>query len=60
MSAQFDDGGAKGLLLNSLSVYGSCKLVFDSAEIPTKYKKGHSITNSCETINLFSMRGELK
>ena len=58
MSAQFDEGGAKGLLLNSLSVYGGCKLVFDSSEIPTKYRKLNSGPNSCETINLFSIRGQ--
>ncbi|EAL61389.1 hypothetical protein DDB_G0292066 [Dictyostelium discoideum AX4] len=29
-SAAFDEGGAKGLLLNNLSIYGDCKLVFDS------------------------------
>ncbi|GAM25482.1 hypothetical protein SAMD00019534_086570 [Acytostelium subglobosum LB1] len=29
-SAAFDEGGAKGLLLNKLSIYGDCKLVFDS------------------------------
>lgn len=32
-SAEFDEGGAKGLLLNHLSVYGNkCKLIFDSAD----------------------------
>ncbi|GMH07163.1 hypothetical protein Nepgr_009003 [Nepenthes gracilis] len=35
-SAQFDEGGAKGLLLNNLGVYGSCKVLFDSFEIPGK------------------------
>ncbi|EGC39817.1 hypothetical protein DICPUDRAFT_96447 [Dictyostelium purpureum] len=29
-TAAFDEGGAKGLLLNNLSIYGDCKLVFDS------------------------------
>eukprot|EP01133_Synstelium_polycarpum_P019976 gene19976-23938_t len=29
-SASFDEGGARGLLLNKLSVDGSCKLIFDS------------------------------
>eukprot|EP00808_Paulinella_micropora_P031046 g83164.t1 len=32
MSASFDEGGAHGLLLNSLLVYNGCKLPFDSAE----------------------------
>ncbi|KAL8153041.1 hypothetical protein V2J09_010801 [Rumex salicifolius] len=35
-SAQFDEGGAKGLLLNNLGVYGSCKVLFDSSEVPGK------------------------
>ncbi|KAL9262018.1 Condensin complex subunit 2-like protein [Drosera capensis] len=35
-SAQFDEGGAKGLLLNNLGVYGSCRVLFDSSEIPEK------------------------
>lgn len=32
MSAEFDEGGANGLLLNHLSVYGDCRLVFDSSD----------------------------
>uniref|UniRef100_A0A6N2MC00 Condensin complex subunit 2 n=1 Tax=Salix viminalis TaxID=40686 RepID=A0A6N2MC00_SALVM len=28
-SAQFDEGGAKGLLLNNLGVYGGCRVLFD-------------------------------
>ncbi|GAB2274927.1 hypothetical protein Dimus_009696 [Dionaea muscipula] len=35
-SAQFDEGGAKGLLLNNLGVYGSCRVLFDSSEIPAE------------------------
>ncbi|KAF5188343.1 Condensin complex subunit [Thalictrum thalictroides] len=35
-SAQFDEGGAKGLLLNNLGVYGGCWVVFDSFEVPGK------------------------
>ncbi|XP_059661098.1 condensin complex subunit 2 [Cornus florida] len=35
-SAQFDEGGAKGLLLNNLGVYGSCRVLFDSLEVPGK------------------------
>ena len=37
MSAEFDEGGAKGLLLNHLNVYGNrCKLIFDSADATAK------------------------
>ncbi|XP_065016320.1 condensin complex subunit 2-like isoform X1 [Musa acuminata AAA Group] len=35
-SAQFDEGGAKGLLLNNLGVYGGCRVLFDSFEYPEK------------------------
>ncbi|CAK9163912.1 unnamed protein product [Ilex paraguariensis] len=35
-SAQFDEGGAKGLLLNNLGVYGGCRVLFDSLEVPRK------------------------
>ncbi|OIT03480.1 PREDICTED: condensin complex subunit 2 [Nicotiana attenuata] len=35
-SAQFDEGGAKGLLLNNLGIYGTCSVLFDSCEIPGK------------------------
>ncbi|KAJ8557253.1 hypothetical protein K7X08_002878 [Anisodus acutangulus] len=35
-SAQFDEGGAKGLLLNNLGIYGNCRVLFDSFEIPGK------------------------
>lgn len=43
-SAQFDEGGAKGLLLNNLGVYGGCRVLFDSLETP-----GNSMT--CATQN---------
>ncbi|XP_065876406.1 condensin complex subunit 2 [Euphorbia lathyris] len=43
-SAQFDEGGAKGLLLNNLGVYGGCQVLFDSQEIPGKF-------TSCENQN---------
>ncbi|XP_044503217.1 condensin complex subunit 2-like isoform X2 [Mangifera indica] len=35
-SAQFDEGGAKGLLLNNLGVYAGCRVLFDSQEVPMK------------------------
>ncbi|KYR00563.1 hypothetical protein DLAC_02579 [Tieghemostelium lacteum] len=31
-SAAFDEGGARGLLLNHLSIYDDCRLVFDSLD----------------------------
>ena len=33
-SAQFDEGGARGLLMNALSVHRGCDVVFDSDEVP--------------------------
>lgn len=56
MSAQFDEGGAKGLLLNSLSVYSGCKLVFDSSDVPTRYVKSNSRSNASTTIDLSTMK----
>ena len=35
-SAQFDEGGAHGLLLNNLSVYQGCSIVFDSMDVPDR------------------------
>ncbi|KAF9612304.1 hypothetical protein IFM89_038874 [Coptis chinensis] len=45
-SAQFDEGGAKGLLLNNLGVYGGCRVVFDSFEVPGK-SLGFSSNKKC-------------
>ncbi len=33
-SAQFDEGGAAGLLMNTLAVHRGCDTVFDSGEVP--------------------------
>jgi len=59
-SAQFDEGGAKGLLLNTLSVYQGCEIVFDSWEVPEKSmlvqtKNDHERHAS---INLSFMKGK--
>lgn len=35
-SALFDEGGARGLLLNNLGIYGGCRVLFDSLEVPAK------------------------
>lgn len=32
MSKMFDDGGARGMLLNNLGLYNGCQLLFDSME----------------------------
>lgn len=33
-SAQIGEGGAKGLLLNNLGIYGGCWVHFDSLDVP--------------------------
>lgn len=53
-SAQFDEGGARGLLLNTLGVYNDCRIMFDSWDIPGKNMKSGFTQNreSFETINV--------
>nr|XP_011461065.1 PREDICTED: condensin complex subunit 2-like [Fragaria vesca subsp. vesca] len=51
-SAQFDEGGAKGLLLNNLGVYGRCQVLFDSSEVPGKCRSYPSKRNSLDLIDL--------
>ncbi|CAH2059784.1 unnamed protein product [Thlaspi arvense] len=51
-SAQFDEGGAKGLLLNNLGVYGGCQVLFDSQEIPGKLVSSANQQDKSETIDL--------
>ena len=35
--ALVNEGGATGLLLNNLGVYGWCRVLFDSLEVPGKF-----------------------
>lgn len=56
-SAQFDEGGAKGLLLNNLGVYGGCQVLFDSQEIPGKLVSSANQHDKSETIDLSSAKG---
>ncbi|KAM6572607.1 hypothetical protein CsatA_016687 [Cannabis sativa] len=51
-SAQFDEGGAKGLLMNNLSVYGGCKVLFDSLEVPGKCITCDNQQDKANTIDL--------
>ncbi|KAI3457351.1 hypothetical protein Pfo_014014 [Paulownia fortunei] len=51
-SAQFDEGGAKGLLLNNLGVYANCRVLFDSLEVPGKCLSPVSQCEGEETIDL--------
>ncbi|XWS36770.1 hypothetical protein CRYUN_Cryun20dG0114300 [Craigia yunnanensis] len=56
-SAQFDEGGAKGLLLNNLGVYAGCRVFFDSFEVPGKEMPCSNQHDISETIDL-SFAGE--
>ncbi|XVF03803.1 hypothetical protein REPUB_Repub05bG0024400 [Reevesia pubescens] len=51
-SSQFDEGGAKGLLLNNLGVYEGCRVLFDSFEIPGKCKSGLLQNNNLDMIDI--------
>ncbi|PRQ31947.1 putative condensin complex subunit 2/barren [Rosa chinensis] len=51
-SAQFDEGGAKGLLLNNLGVYGRCQVLFDSSEIPGKCRSCRLKNKALDLIDL--------
>ncbi|XP_021893750.1 condensin complex subunit 2 [Carica papaya] len=51
-SAQFDEGGARGLLLNNLGIYGDCQVLFDSQEIPGKANSCAHQHNKSEIIDL--------
>ncbi|GMN70217.1 hypothetical protein TIFTF001_039259 [Ficus carica] len=51
-SAQFDEGGAKGLLMNNLGVYSGCKVLFDSLEVPGKCISCDNQQDKSNTIDL--------
>ncbi|XP_057955867.1 condensin complex subunit 2 [Malania oleifera] len=51
-SAQFDEGGAKGLLLNNLGIYGDCRVLFDSSEVPGKCMSNGTQHDKTDTIDL--------
>lgn len=56
-SAQFDEGGAKGLLLNNLGLYGGCRVLFDSLEVPGKLMSSASQHDNAEAIDISYARG---
>ncbi|XP_022849904.1 condensin complex subunit 2-like [Olea europaea var. sylvestris] len=51
-SAQFDEGGAKGLLLNNLGVYGNCRVLFDSLEVPGRCSSFEAQGDGAEAIDI--------
>ena len=56
-SALFDEGGAKGLLMNNLGVYGGCRVLFDSMEVPAKCMTSENQHDSSDTIDLSFAKG---
>lgn len=56
-SAKFDEGGAKGLLLNNLGVYGDCQVLFDSLESPTNVTCSKLQADKSDFIDLSFARG---
>ncbi|XP_057455862.1 condensin complex subunit 2 [Lotus japonicus] len=55
-TAKFDEGGAKGLLMNNLGVYGGCRVLFDSQEVPAKCMEGQNRQDISDTIDLSFLR----
>jgi hypothetical protein len=58
-TAQFDEGGAKGLLLYNLGVYGSCRVLFDSFEAPEKCILSDMQMEKSEVIDLSFAKGNI-
>ena len=58
-TAQFDEGGAKGLLLYNLGVYGSCRVLFDSFEAPDKCILSDMQTEQAEAVDLSFAKGNI-
>ncbi|KAI3704000.1 hypothetical protein L1987_74201 [Smallanthus sonchifolius] len=58
-SAQFDEGGAKGLLLNYLGVYGRCRVLFDSLEVPGKCMSCSAQIDKAETVDISHARDSM-
>ncbi|TKY66993.1 Condensin complex subunit 2 [Spatholobus suberectus] len=55
-TAKFDEGGAKGLLMNNLGVYGGCRVLFDSLEVPAKCMASQNQSDISATIDLSFVR----
>ncbi|EFN54475.1 hypothetical protein CHLNCDRAFT_135132 [Chlorella variabilis] len=58
-SAQFDEGGARGLLLNNLSVFRGCDIVFDSMDVPEKVLDGAQQLDPRATVDLGGLHQQL-
>ncbi|KAE9593086.1 putative condensin complex subunit 2/barren [Lupinus albus] len=55
-TARFDEGGAKGLLMNNLGVYGGCRVLFDSQEVPARCMASQNQHDVSDTIDLSFMK----
>ncbi|XP_076934612.1 condensin complex subunit 2-like [Bidens hawaiensis] len=55
-TAQFDEGGSKGFLLNNLGVYGGCRMVFDSLEVPGRCMSCSTDHDKANTIDISHVR----
>ena len=55
-SADFDEGGARGLLLNHLSVHESGKIIFDSSDTHADFAIS-SESRSLESVDVTKLRG---
>ncbi|XP_054790055.1 condensin complex subunit 2-like [Prosopis cineraria] len=51
-SLLLDEGGVKGLLLNNLGIYGGCCVLFDSFDVPGKYKSYLNHIDTSDKIDL--------
>lgn len=58
-TAKFDEGGAKGLLMNNLGVYGGCRVLFDSLEVPANCMTSQNEPAISDTIDLSFAKGVL-
>ncbi|KAI7835644.1 hypothetical protein COHA_010458 [Chlorella ohadii] len=58
-SAQFDEGGARGLLLNNLSVFHGCDIVFDSMDVPEAALDACRNVDPGAMVNLGSVQQQL-
>ncbi|KAI3769654.1 hypothetical protein L6452_00763 [Arctium lappa] len=59
-TAQFDEGGSKGLLLNNLGVYGGCRMIFDSLEVPGNCMSCSSEHDKTDTIDIAYARDHIE
>ncbi|XP_078445889.1 condensin complex subunit [Wolffia australiana] len=58
-SAKIDEGGAKGLLLNSLGIYGVCEVLFDSLETPSNIMSQKCDGDALDCIDLSFVRDHI-